>query len=303
MHSDVSGRGVWTQGEIMQYAKMDLAKFTENVKGGRYETRTAARRAAGKADWSNKDRDAAHALINKHWGDDAVAQAKPSKRGKTAKPAKRAAKAAPAKTHSTPPPAKKAAKAAPRATRIPIAKSAPQGTVQTNEAGFLRRTPVTLGAQEPVSTSRMVASAGVIQAYKNVTPLTPIEKLAYDVAVAEFTVNESDEARAARLGHRGTDTPEPKRAPQQKAPPARKTPTNGAAETAPAVAPAPASRPHIAVPTAAATTPAPAPEAPAVGELDEQNLTDDQRAQLKRVREAVKTMPDLGPVIPAPPVT
>lgn len=269
----------------MQYAKMDLAKFAENVKSGRYETRTAARRAAGKADWSNKDRDAAHALINKHWGDEAT-PSKP-KRSKAAKPAKRAAKAAPAKAASAPPPAKKAAKPAKRAPRA-AAPAAPSLD--------LRRTPVTLGAQEPVSTSRMVASANVIQALKNVTPLAPIEKLAYDVAVAEFTVNESDEARAVRMGQRAVpETPaEPKRAPQPKAPPRKQT--NGAHEAAPPVPPAVTNaRPHIAVPAQAA------PPAPAE-DIDEATLTPEQKAQLKRVRESVAAMPDLGPVIPPPPL-
>jgi hypothetical protein len=275
----------------MQYAKMDLAKFAENVKGGRYETRTAARRAAGKADWSAKDRDAAHALINKTWGDDDV-PSKP-KRAKAAKPAKRAAKAAPAKAASSPPPAKKAAKPAKRAPRAQAAPTASSLPVQGSD---LRRAPVTLGPQEPVSTSRMVASAGVIQALKNVTPLTPVEKLAYDVAVAEFTVNESDEARTVRMGQRPVE--EPKRAPQTKAQP-RKTPTNGASESAPAAPTAPATRPHIAVPPAAAV---PAPT-PSVGEdPDEANLTPEQKAQLKRVRESVAAMPDFGPAIPAPPL-
>jgi hypothetical protein len=286
----------------MQYAKMDLAKFTENVKGGRYESRTAARRAAGKADWSDKDRDAAHVLINKTWGDDAPTK---PKRGKTAKPAKRAAKETGKVT-----PATLSAPTSKPAKRAPRAQSSAQGAPALHSiAGdnILRRAPVTLGAQEPVSTSRMVASAGVIQAYKNVTPLTPIEKLAYDVAVAEFTVNESDDARAVRLGQRGVPEtpPEPKRNPPAKqTPPARKPTSNGtaeAAQSAPTIsASATNARPHIAVPTPATT---PAVESESAADIDEDKLTPDQKAQLARVRQAVATMPDLGPTIPPVSVT
>ena len=43
----------------MNYEKVDLAKFTANLSGGRYEAIAGARRAIGKMDWPEKDKAAA----------------------------------------------------------------------------------------------------------------------------------------------------------------------------------------------------------------------------------------------------
>jgi len=89
----------------MNYQKLTLATFSENLAGGRYQNVTGARRAIGKADWSQADKDKAQALANKHFGEN-EAPAKPAKQKAAAKkPAVKAAavKAAkPAKVEKAP---------------------------------------------------------------------------------------------------------------------------------------------------------------------------------------------------------
>jgi hypothetical protein len=314
MRADVFGRGAWTQGEIMQYAKMDLAKFTEQLNAGRYESRTGARRAIGKvSEWSAKDKATAHALVNKRFGEDVNkrfgedgAPPKAVKRGKvkTAKPAKRAAKAVAAKpakvTPATTPP-KKTAKPAKRAGRIiPVAAAAPVGFTQTNEANF-RRAPVTV---EPLSSSRVTAASGVIQALKNSSPITAAEQAALDVALREYRAYESDQSKAL------IETVAPPSAPRTPAP---KTPhrgrTNGVAtKEAPAAPPAPppvaADRPRIAVPSPAPVPPSAAisgitPMSDAEYEAAKNKLSPEEQASLGRLQKHVAI--DVGPT--PPPIT
>lgn len=49
----------------MNYEKMTLEKFAANLKEGRYKNLTGARRAIGKADWKETDRDKARAMAEK----------------------------------------------------------------------------------------------------------------------------------------------------------------------------------------------------------------------------------------------
>jgi uncharacterized protein YkwD len=283
----------------MRYAKLDLATFTGNLSDGRYKDRTGARRAIGKvSEWSAKDKAAAHALVNKRFGEsDSPTDLKEGKKVKVAKPAKRvAAKAAPKPVKAAAP--KKASR-----TAAPAAFS--RDAVSFTEL----RPALAIGAPEPVSTSRMVASANVIQTLKNVTPLTPSEKLAYDVAVAEFTVNESDDARAVRTGAQGgSETPsEPKRAaPTKTVPPPKKPHSNGVASSAlpaPPSTPAPATtsvRAHVAVPTAPVAVKAP-PQSLEELEAAKRNLSMEDKAALDRLNQlgGSPTIPDVG-AIPQP---
>lgn len=86
------------------YEKLTLEKFKTNLKGGKYETLTGARRAIGKADWSNVDRETARALADKHFGAPAASAPK-------SRPAPKKAEKA-----STPPP-KAAVKPGPKVGR------------------------------------------------------------------------------------------------------------------------------------------------------------------------------------------
>jgi hypothetical protein len=315
MRSDVFGRGAWTQGEIMQYAKMDLAKFTEQLNVGRYESRTGARRAIGKmSEWSAKDSAAAHVLVNKRFGEGDALAPKSTKKGKakTAKPAKRPAKVVAKHAKVTPatlnPPPKKPAKPAKRAPRvalpasIPVAQSNGVGHYQTSEANF-RRAPVTV---EPLSSSRVTAASGVIQALKNSSPITAAEQAALDVALREYRAYESDQSKALI---EPVATPVAPRAPAPKAPPRGRS--NGVAtkeaHTAAAAPPPPAvtnERPRIAVPAAAPVPPSAAvsgitPMTDEEYEAAKSKLSPEEQASLGRLQKHVAI--DVGPT--PPPIT
>jgi hypothetical protein len=109
----------------MAYERMTLSSFSENLKAGKYDTATGARRAVGKAnDWSTHDKNLAAGAINTHFGaDDAKAAPRATK---TAKVAKKAAKKTAVKA-AAPVAAKKAAKTAPAkravSRRTPTMKS------------------------------------------------------------------------------------------------------------------------------------------------------------------------------------
>jgi hypothetical protein len=107
------------------YEKLTLEKFKTNLKGGKYETLTGARRAIGKADWSNVDREAARATADKHFG--APAAGAPKAAATVAKPAKKAEKVAPVA-------AKKAAVAAPKAGKSTPGRNVSAGSEEKTSA-------------------------------------------------------------------------------------------------------------------------------------------------------------------------
>lgn len=72
----------------MSYEKLTLAKFIENLGEDKYGNLTGARRAIGKADWSDKDKSKAKEAAEKHFGDSVNETAKVLKAKKVAKPAK-----------------------------------------------------------------------------------------------------------------------------------------------------------------------------------------------------------------------
>lgn len=51
----------------MNYQKMNIASFQQRLKEGLYKGVTGARRAIGKADWGQAEREKAHAIVNKHF--------------------------------------------------------------------------------------------------------------------------------------------------------------------------------------------------------------------------------------------
>lgn len=90
----------------MNYEKLTVAKFEENLKAGKYKGLTGARRAIGKADgWSEKDRAKARGVADKHFSSGgASAPAKKAKGAHGSKPAKKVAskKVATKKTAAAP---------------------------------------------------------------------------------------------------------------------------------------------------------------------------------------------------------
>lgn len=91
----------------MNYEKITLAKFSERLAEGKYNSVAGARRAIGKTEWSEADKSKAQALVNKKFGVDASAP-KATKSPKAAKAPKapKAAKKAAAKAPKAPKPAK-----------------------------------------------------------------------------------------------------------------------------------------------------------------------------------------------------
>lgn len=123
---------------MTHYEKLTVERFEQNLKDGKYDTLTGARRAIGKtASWSDKEKEKAKAIALKHFGGEATPAPKTTKKvGGKAAPKKAAAKpaaaAAPAAkkvvVKAAPKKAAKRVEAAPRAERTPVnAQSASNG--------------------------------------------------------------------------------------------------------------------------------------------------------------------------------
>lgn len=90
----------------MNYEKLTLERFGTNLKEGKYDTPTGARRAIGKtSSWKQAEKDQAQAMVNKHFKVDASAAAKPAAKKAAVKktPAKKAAKKTQAKATAAEP--------------------------------------------------------------------------------------------------------------------------------------------------------------------------------------------------------
>jgi hypothetical protein len=215
------------------YPKMEPAAFAAKLQSGGYDSRTGARKAIGKVSWSQKEKDAAHALINKTFGDgDAPAKAAKSK--KIAKPAKHTPRVTLMKDDSP-----KVAKTAKPAKRAYTKRAYTVGKVSSPEAPTSHEQLVSEAVAKPVtfggssaSDDRFHSAGNILVALtKREAPRTEAEQQAYDVALAEAITHESPEARAKRLSW------------------AADKPAKGSV-----------ARPHIAVPTTpslTATSPAP----------------------------------------------
>ena len=183
----------------MNYEKLSPERFAANLKEGKYVGLTGARRAIGKTGWSDKEKDTARALADKHFGG-ATSTAKPKKAAKAPKVAKHAVKKA-AKV------AKRAAKAAPTETTTETTTETPRVKL-----AYTRRQPQTSATAEPTDTTnspayktaqlfsddpavvRQYAAAKVIEVFKTAGNLTEAEQTAYDYATHEYTGNASDYA-------------------------------------------------------------------------------------------------------------
>jgi hypothetical protein len=282
----------------MQYAKLNLAMFTEHVKNGRYESRTAARRAIGKVtEWSDKDKDAAHALINKTFGESDDAAPKKAKRAAAPKTAKRAASrevAAPRTAKAATAPAAKVQRERGRKPRqAPVGASHPpvDAVATTSDLLMLQRSPVVTGKQEPASASRYNAAASIIATLKNVSPITAAEQELLELAEAEARVNTTPEAEADRIKWDAKNKP-CQAAESKKVAPRGKV--NGVTTEA-------AARPHIAVPLTAPTSTTPSRPLPTTGEElaeAERSLTPDERETIARVQALAPKPVNVGPIPP-----
>jgi hypothetical protein len=103
----------------MNYEKLTLDRFALNLKEGKYDTPTGARRAIGKtSSWKQTEKDQAQLMVNKHFKVDASAPAKPAaKKTAVRKVAKKAARKAAVKAVASPTPVSEE-KATPKAAPI-----------------------------------------------------------------------------------------------------------------------------------------------------------------------------------------
>jgi len=177
----------------MAYERMTLATFSENLKAGKYDTATGARRAVGKSDWGPHDRQLAADAIGTYFGDGNKAAAPRSAKKTAKKVAKKAA-------------AKPAAKAAPATKRAVGRKpAATTTTVRGTHAQSIELTSSTEALRLPVSAVspsligesvvRERNATEIVVALANNAARTPVEERLYLAAVTKAT--QSLEAPAA----------------------------------------------------------------------------------------------------------
>ena len=175
----------------MGYERMTLAVFSENLKAGKYETATGARRAVGKSDWGPHDRKLAAEAIDARFGEDGGKSAAPRAAKNTAKKvakkaaAKKVAKKAAAKTA---PAAKRAARRTPTATttvRETYAKDASSSAAPTEAL----RLPVNAVSPSLIGESvvRERNATEIVVALANNAARTPVEERLYQAAVSKAT--------------------------------------------------------------------------------------------------------------------
>jgi len=132
----------------MAYEKLTLAKFLTALNNdNRYETATAARRGVGKSSWSEKEKENAHAAINRKFGSDekpaAKVKGKPGPKPKAVK----AAAAPKAKGKPGPKPKAKAEKQMAEAAKMPVkAKGKPGPKPKAHVAAAVESTRAQLDA-------------------------------------------------------------------------------------------------------------------------------------------------------------
>ena len=193
----------------MAYEKLSFKKFQERLNEKVYENTAGARRAIGKSQWEESEKEAAHKKVNAYFGE------QPKK-----KVAKKAAKKLVVKADKEPkqaarrgrPPKVKAVEAATQAPvaapkrrgRPPKTQSAAPTEAQDNFVYVHRPAP------DDGTTMRQNAAMGIISAYKNNGPLNPREQRCYDVATIEYAENMSQVARRiTETAERGTPVPSP----------------------------------------------------------------------------------------------
>lgn len=171
----------------MNYEKLTVDRFSDNLKTQKYQGITGARRAIGKTNWSQKDKDKAHALANTYFGEEGTPKVAAKKVA--------AAGSAGSKEKEPKVPAKKAAKKAGSAwakasSALPATKKAP--TKAAKHATFEADTKaVTSTAGEGKSLTRLEAAAHIAGSGMRVGlgRLSPEERFAYYTALAEYCAN------------------------------------------------------------------------------------------------------------------
>ncbi len=177
----------------MNYEKLSVDGFIENAQAGKYAGLTGARRAIGKATWSEKDKKRAHDFADKHFANGKNATKKEAAARPAPKKAKKAAVAAP-------PVAKKTGKKTGKRGRAPAAEAASKRSPVTtaNKAPPAQQnlfsSPRLMNGDDP-TTVRQHSASMVIAAYRNTGPLNPLEQNAYDIATAEYAENARESAR------------------------------------------------------------------------------------------------------------
>jgi len=116
----------------MSYDKLDLKGFQKKLANKEYETATGARRAVGKVQWPDADKNKARNAINKHFGDNSgapeVAAPKATKPAKKLAAVKAPKKLAAVKASKTP------ALSVPAAVKAPKAQKAAKAPVKAYAA-------------------------------------------------------------------------------------------------------------------------------------------------------------------------
>lgn len=143
------------------YTKVTLETFKAKLKANGYDSATAARRAVGKASWSDDEKDSARKAIDKHFGAESApaksaksASAAPAKRGRPAKAPEEKVKSA------------KATPAVPKPKTTALAVTKPAKTSTALAAPAARRTrkssaPAELTIADRVQ--RLVAISNAVQ--------------------------------------------------------------------------------------------------------------------------------------------
>ena len=134
----------------MNYQKLTVEKFAENLSGGQYASLTGARRAIGKVqDWTKKQRESARVLADKHFSDGGT-KAKPAAKKVAKKPLPKATTAATAAS-PTPPVKRGARKPAPK--EVVDTRTQPQA-----QTDILPIQPYSLTAEQIASNPHHAAS-------------------------------------------------------------------------------------------------------------------------------------------------
>ena len=177
----------------MAYEKLTPESFLSNMKNQKYKGLTGARRAIGKANWSDADKAAVVSKAEKFYG--AEKSSAPSQKVRSV--GAKAPKKASVKSVGQ---AKKAAKGG----RAPRSARSPQSVAETEQAAA--SFPNAVVQRDDPSAMRHKGAAEVISAFAT-RPLNPSEKKLYELCVAEMTINTSDEAKAACEGSTAKTAP------------------------------------------------------------------------------------------------
>jgi hypothetical protein len=241
----------------MNYEKLDVDRFITRVQNKEYAGLTGARRAIGKANWSDKDKKRAHEFADKFFGANSAVAAKATRTPKTRAPKAEKAEKAP-----------KAVRRARKAADSDETPATPQSVART-PVPTLSSAPRVMQGDDP-STVRAHAASSVIAAYRNTGPLNVNEQRAYDIATVEYAESARESARRIVEMSSGNF------------PPVHQTPPSAPVQQH--TAPQYAAPPPLVPPAESARIETPSSNGHADDE--DQNLSPEVRAQHERLRRA-----------------